>query len=156
MLYQYPWVISLFWNLPSPLYILCAFPVRMCIPGEAHPHSQWGYEFQVRHIPIPSEDMNSRWGTSPFSVRMCIPHEAHLHSQWGWIIMEWTSSPGMGMCLIGNAYPHREWGCVSRGMHILTGNTHPDRGCASPGMRICLTGNGDVPHQGDLHQRECT
>ena len=96
-----------------------AFPVRMCIPSEAHPHS--------------------RWGTSPFSVRhIPIPGEAHLHSrshsQWGCLfhcdsLFHSDSSP--------------------LGMHILTGNgdvAHSEWRCASPGMDI-LTGNGDVPHQ---------
>ena len=128
------------------LYELCAFPVRICIPGkDVHSQwgkslSRWGYAFHVRHIPIPSEDMHSRWGTFSFPVKMFIPlwfiltGNAYPHRQWG--------------CLTGNAYPHQEWGCVSLGMHILTGNADPhwEWGCTSPGMGMCLTGNGDVPH----------
>ena len=91
---------------------LCSFPVRICIPGEAHPNSQWGCAFPVRCIPIPGEDMHSRWGTSQFPVRhIPIPGEAHPHSRWGTSHSRWgcfflcdLSWPGMGMCLTGNAH----------------------------------------------------
>ena len=79
------------------------FPVRMCIFGEAHPHSRWGCALPVRHIPILGEEMHSRWSISSFPVRMCIPIPSEdVHS----IVI----------------HPHQEWGCASLGMHILTGN----------------------------------
>ena len=90
------------------LYGLCAFPIRMCIAGEAHLHF--------------------RWGKSPFSVRMCILGESHLLSRWGCAFpashiaipsgdvhsivihphQECKPTPWMGRCLTGNAYPHQE------------------------------------------------
>ena len=43
---------------------------------------------------------------------------------------ECTSSPEMGICLNGNGYvTHWEWVCDSLGIHILTGNTYPQRKC---------------------------
>ena len=87
------------------LYKLCAFPVRI-----------W----------IPSEDVHSRWGTSPFPMRMCIPGEAHLHSWWGFafpvrmFILLWFITSSLGMELV----THQEWECASLGMHILTENGH--------------------------------
>ena len=97
--------------------------MRICIPGEAHPHSQRGTSpFPVSHIAIPGEDVYS----------------IVIHPHW-----ECTSSSGMGVCLTGNGdVPHREWGCASLGMYILTGNgdvPHREH-TSSLGMYI-LTGN---------------
>ena len=134
------------------LYKLCAFPVRMCIPGEAHPHSQWGCAILVSHIPILGDDMHSRWGISPFPVRMCIPGEAHLPSQWGYAFrVRHTSLFLVRMYIPGVAHPHSQWGWTSSlGMHILTRNGDvPHWECiSSPGMGMCLTRNAH-PH------REC-
>ena len=90
-----------------------AFPVRMCIPGESHPHSRWGCAFPVRHIPIPSED-KSQWNKHPHLEWQCDSPGMHILTGNGGCV-----SPGMGMCLTGNAHPHREWGCASPRMHIV-------------------------------------
>ena len=128
------------------------FPVRTCIPGEAHPHSRWGW-------------ITMKW-TSSLGIGMCLIGNAHHNRKWGCASpgmhiltgngdvphRECTSSPGMGICLTGNGnVPHQEWGCASPGMRMcltrngvcLTGNgnvLHQEWGCASPGVHI-LTGN---------------
>ena len=65
------------------LYKLCAFPLRICIPGE---------------------DVHSRWGTFPFPVRMNHNGINILTGNGDVTHRECTSSLGMGMCLSGNAH----------------------------------------------------
>ena len=103
--------------------------------GEAHPHSQWAFAFQVRMC-ISGQS---------FPVRsMAIPGKKHPHS---WRRCAFSVShiviPGEDVFPFV-IHPHQEWGCASVGMGIwLTGNAHPDRewACASQGMRIVLQGN---------------
>ena len=95
-----------------------------CIPGEAHPHQEWGCASPGMHIIIGNG--------------MCLTGNGDVpHREWG------CASSGIGMRLNGNAYPHREQECDSLGMHILTGNKNaPHWECISPpGMGMCLTGN---------------
>ena len=95
-----------------------AFPVRMCILGESHPHSRWGCAFLVRHIPTPGEaSPHSRWGCAFLFSHIAIPGE-DVYS-----IM---------------IFPHWEWGWVSPGMHILTGNR--DLAFIRPGFYWCRNG----------------
>ena len=113
-------ILKQFGDIDITLYKLCAFPVRMCISGEAPHHSRWGTSpFPVRHIPVPGEaHPHSRWGTSPFPVRhISIPGEAHLHSRWGTSPFPVRMFIPLWFILTGNAHPHRE--CISSpGMHI--------------------------------------
>ena len=105
------------------LYKICAFPVRMCIPGEAHPHS-WRVT-----SPIPSEDLMNHNGINILTGNGDMTHR------------ECKSSLGMGMCLTGNGdVPPRE--CTSsQGMGMcLTGNIHLHwESISSPGMHIVYT-----------------
>ena len=57
--------------------------MRICIPGDAHPHSRWGCAFPVR---INHNGINILTGNEDVTHREC------------------TSSPGMGMCLTGSAH----------------------------------------------------
>ena len=120
---------------------LCAFPVRICIPGE-DVHSLWETSrFPVRYISFPGEDMHSRWGTFPFPVRMCIPGETHPHSRWAYaLLVRHISIPG-------EAHPHSRWGFSFPLRMFIVIHPHWEWGCASPWMGMCLTGNEDVPHQ---------
>ena len=114
-------------------------------------HSRWGYAFPVRMC-IPCEaHLQSRWGTSPFLVSMCIPSKLHPHSRSVCAFpMRHIPFP-VRMCIPGedesrwNKHPHREWRCDSPGMHILTRNgdmPYREWGYALPGIELCLTGNG--------------
>ena len=123
------------------LYKLCAFPVRICIPGE-DTHSRWSTSpFLVRHIFIPDEaHPHSRWGTSSFLVRMWIPGEAHPYFRWGCAFpVSHIAIPGEdGYSIV--IHPHRE--CISsKGLKVcLTGNAHLHRECiSSPRMHIVYT-----------------
>ena len=111
---------------PCINYVHCqgryVFPVRVCIPGEAHPYS-W-------------------WGTFPFPVRINHSGMNILTGNWDVTHREWgCASPRMGMCLTRNARLHWEWGCASPRMHILTGN-----GICLTGNGMCLTRNAH-PHR---------
>ena len=91
------------WDVHSR-WVTSPFPVRMCIPDQAHLHSPWSSSpflvrcaFPVSHIPIPGED----------------------ESQWR------CDSPGMHILTGNGDVSHRQYGCVSPAMGIwLTGNAH--------------------------------
>ena len=74
------------------------FPMRMCIPGEAHPHSRWGW-------------ITMEWASSPGCISspgmgMCLTGNGNVpHREWGCA------------CLTRNGYPHRECTSSPR-MHI--------------------------------------
>ena len=117
------------------LYKLCALPIRMCLTGEAHLHSQWGCALAVRHTFIPGEGVHYRQGTSSLPVRMYITGEEHPHSRPGCTLptrhiltlskdvhFRWTIS----LFLVR---PHRE--CIS----------WPGIGVAPLGMAMWLTRN---------------
>ena len=113
------------WNLIT-LYKLCAFPVsHIPIPSE-DVHSRWGTSpLPVSHIPINGEDVHFQWVTSPFPVRMFIPLGFILTGNGMCLTVNAHPHPGMGMCLTENAHPHREWRYASLGMRMcLTGNVH--------------------------------
>ena len=120
----------------TTLHKLCAFSVRICIPGETHPHPGEGTSpFSVRISPFPMRICIPIETHPPFPVRMCIPGEAHPHSRRGCAFLVRMNYSGMNI-LTENAYPHREWGCASLGMHIfagngmyLTGNAYPHWDC---------------------------
>ena len=97
-----------------------AFSVRMCIPGESHPHSWWGISpCPVRMCTTGEAHPHSRWSTSTFSVRMCIPSE-DVHFRWvtSPFPVRHIPIPGENVNSIV-IHPHQEWGCVSSGMHIV-------------------------------------
>ena len=85
-----------FWGT---LYTLNPFSVRMCIPGEAHPHS-------LTLMCIPGESHPIAGDATP-GMGICLTGNSDV-PPW-----ECTSPPGMGMCLIRNVHPHWEWGCDS-------------------------------------------
>ena len=82
------------------------FPVRMCIPGEAHPHSRWGYAFLMTHNPILSEA----------SPRM------HIFTGNGNVTDgEWECESLRLHILTENARPYWKWGYDTLIMHIHVG-----------------------------------
>ena len=77
-----------------------------------------------------SEDVHSRWVTSPFLVsHIPIPGEAHPHLRLKCAFLVSPSPFLLSHILVtGNEdVPHWEWGCDWQGMHILTGNVYPHR-----------------------------
>ena len=66
-----------------------AFPVRMCILGEAYHHSQWGCLFHCD------------W--SSLGTVMCLTGNVHPHREWGCASPGMHTSPGMHI-LTGNVH----------------------------------------------------
>ena len=73
------------------LYKLCAFPVRICIPGEAHHHSKWGW-------------ITMEWTSSSTGIHILTGNGDVPHQEWGCTSPGTHILPGMGMCLTGNAH----------------------------------------------------
>ena len=80
-------------------------PARICVPGEAHPHSRC----------IPGED-EWQWSKHPYREwAMSLTENAQPHWEWG------CASHGTHIVTGNGEVPHRK--CTSSlGMHILTGN----------------------------------
>ena len=89
------------WTVSCKILTLCinyahprwgyAFPARICIPGESHPHSRWGCLF---HCDSSSPGI---WMCASPGMRILIGNGDVTDR-------EWTSSPEIGMCLAGNAH----------------------------------------------------
>ena len=119
---------------------------------------------------IPSEDMHSRWVTSPFLVPseahphsrwvtspFLVPSEAHPHSWWGCAFLvshipipgedvysQWGTSPfPVRMCIPGKSHPHSWWGCAFPVSHIPTPSSQ--WGTSPFPVRMCIPGESH-PH----------